>query len=34
MAELTIVASIKARTGKVNLVKAELEKLIDVTRAE
>lgn len=34
MAHLTIVAHIKAKTDKIELVKAELEKLIDVTRAE
>jgi quinol monooxygenase YgiN len=34
MTKLTIVASIKAHADKVDLVKAELLKLIDVTRAE
>jgi quinol monooxygenase YgiN len=34
MAKLTIVAHIRAKTGQANLVKAELEKLIDTTRAE
>ena len=34
MATLTIVANIKARTDKIDLVKSELEKLIDITRAE
>ncbi|OJJ23115.1 antibiotic biosynthesis monooxygenase [marine bacterium AO1-C] len=34
MAKLTIVAHIKAKTDKVELVKTELEKLIDTTRAE
>ncbi len=34
MAKLTIVANIKANPDKVNLVKAELIKLIDITRAE
>lgn len=34
MARLTIVANIKAKPGKVDLVKAELTKLIDITRAE
>ena len=34
MSQLTIVANIKAKTDKVALVKAELLKLIDVTRAE
>ena len=34
MAKLTIVASIKAKADKIDLVKAELEKLVDVTRAE
>ena len=34
MAELTIVASITANAGKIDLVKAELGKLIDITRAE
>lgn len=34
MSQLTIVANIKAKTDKVELVKAELLKLIDVTRAE
>jgi len=34
MPKLTIVANIKARSNKIDLVKAELEKLIDITRAE
>tara|TARA_R110000868_G_scaffold262401_1_gene520966 strand:- start:140057 stop:140350 length:294 start_codon:yes stop_codon:yes gene_type:complete len=34
MEKLTIIANIKAKEGKTSLVKAELEKLIDVTRAE
>ena len=34
MAKLTIVANIKAKADKVELVKAELEKLIDTTRSE
>ena len=34
MPELTIVANIKAKSDKVDLVKAELEKLIETTRAE
>ena len=34
MAKLTIVANITAKTDKVDLFKAELEKLIDITRAE
>ena len=34
MASLTVVANIKARTDKIDLVKSELEKLIDITRAE
>ncbi|MEM9229409.1 MAG: putative quinol monooxygenase [Pseudomonadota bacterium] len=34
MAKLTIVANIKANPNKVDLVKAELLKLIDTTRAE
>ena len=34
MAKLTIVANIKANPDKIDLVKAELEKLIDVTRPE
>jgi len=34
MAKLTIVANITAKAGKIDLVKAELEKLIDITRAE
>ncbi|NOH49345.1 antibiotic biosynthesis monooxygenase [Vibrio rotiferianus] len=34
MAKLTIVANIIAKTDQVELVKAELLKLIDVTRAE
>ena len=34
MAKLTIVANIKSKADKIALVKAELEKLIDITRAE
>ncbi len=34
MAQLTIVANIKAKADKLDLVKAELEKLINITRAE
>jgi quinol monooxygenase YgiN len=34
MAKLTIVANIKASEDKIDLVKAELVKLIDITRAE
>ena len=34
MARLTIVANIKANPDKIDLVKAELLKLIDITRAE
>ena len=34
MAKLTIVANITAIADKIDLLKAELEKLIDVTRAE
>ena len=34
MANLTIVANIKAHTDKIDLVKAELLKLINITRAE
>lgn len=34
MAKLTIVANIKANSDKIELVKAELLKLIEVTRAE
>jgi len=34
MAKLTIVANIVAKADGVDLVKAELEKLIDITRAE
>ena len=34
MTQLTIVANIKAKADKIDLVKAELEKLIDITRAE
>ena len=34
MAKLTIVANIKANPSKIDLVKAELLKLIDITRAE
>ncbi len=34
MSKLTIVAHIKAKSDKIDLVKAELLKLIDITRAE
>ena len=34
MANLTIVANIKSKADQVDLVRSELEKLIDVTRAE
>ncbi|WP_371225210.1 putative quinol monooxygenase [Roseovarius sp. 2305UL8-3] len=34
MSKLTIVANIKANADKIELVKAELLKLIDITRAE
>jgi quinol monooxygenase YgiN len=34
MARLTIVASITAKAENVGMVKAELEKLVDITRAE
>ena len=34
MAKLTIVANIHARPEKVDLVKAELQKLVPITRAE
>ncbi|WP_424973139.1 putative quinol monooxygenase [Dinoroseobacter sp. S76] len=34
MAKLTIVANIKANPDKIALVKAELEKLIEITRGE
>jgi quinol monooxygenase YgiN len=34
MAKLTIIAKIKTKTDKIDLVKAELLKLIDITRAE
>ena len=34
MSKLTIVANIKAKSDKIELVKAELEKLIPITRAE
>jgi quinol monooxygenase YgiN len=34
MAKLTIVANIEAKLDKVELVKAELLKLVDITRAE
>ena len=34
MSKLTIVANIKAKLDQIDLVKAELEKLIDITRAE
>jgi quinol monooxygenase YgiN len=34
MSKLTIIASIKVKPGKIDFVKAELEKLIPITRAE
>ena len=34
MSKLTIIANIHAHAGKIALVKAELEKLIPITRAE
>lgn len=34
MSRLTVVTYIKANAGKIDLVKSELEKLIDITRAE
>jgi quinol monooxygenase YgiN len=34
MSKLTIVANIKVKSDKIDLVKAELEKLIPITRAE
>lgn len=34
MAHLTIVANIKAKSDKIDFVRAELEKLIETTRAE
>ena len=34
MSKLTIVANIKVKEGEVDFVKAELEKLIPITRAE
>ncbi len=34
MPKLTIVANIQAKLDKIDLVKAELEKLIDITRSE
>ena len=34
MTTLTIIANIKAKADKIDLVKAELLKLIDITRAE
>lgn len=34
MPKLTIVASIKAKPDKIELVKAELEKLVPITRSE
>lgn len=34
MSKLTIIANIKAKSDKIDLVKTELEKLIDVTSAE
>jgi quinol monooxygenase YgiN len=34
MANLIIVANVQARADKIELVKAELQKLIEITRAE
>ncbi|MCH9674481.1 MAG: antibiotic biosynthesis monooxygenase [Gammaproteobacteria bacterium] len=34
MTKLTIVANIKANADKIDLVRAELEKLVDITRSE
>lgn len=34
MSKLTIVANIKAKSDKIDLVKAELEKLVPITRSE
>jgi quinol monooxygenase YgiN len=34
MSKLTVVANISAKSDKIELVKAELEKLIEITRAE
>lgn len=34
MPKLTIVANIKAKSDKIDLVKAELEKLVPITRSE
>lgn len=34
MSKLTIVANIKAKADKIDLVKAELEKLVPITRSE
>jgi quinol monooxygenase YgiN len=34
MAKLTIFANIKAKADRIDLVKAELEKRLDITRAE
>jgi len=34
MSKLTIVANITAKSDKIEFVKGELEKLIDITRAE
>jgi len=34
LAKLTIVANVTAKADKIDLVKTELEKLIDITRAE
>lgn len=34
MSKLTVIANIKAHTDKIDLVKTELRKLIDVTRVE
>ena len=34
MAKLTIIANIKAKSDKIELVRSELEKLIPITRAE
>ena len=34
MSKLTVIANIKAHTDKIDLVKTELRKLIDITRVE
>ena len=34
MSALTIIANIKSKPNKINLVKLELEKLVEITRAE